>query len=720
MAPFEMSDRYKRYKRGTKKSVQWLVEKGGGVHSKAQTTAGEVVKVPTVELKRLTGCIVAAASSTGLLPAGIESTITLLADVVAGRRECALWYKQNPELRARKQWKSDASHCYFTNALEDILRQLESICPQTPAPDAKAKKEKQVKRKGRTGLRSDLLGNFTCLSVEDVPSNTSYLDPIIDPFVSLQPTMKAETAPSPSVQYEAEDQDDDVFAIWCFFTDCSKIRAYTNDVWRAYMAGKLNYLVAVEITDKAFIMNHLLADALSADNPRLASFTDIVELLEIGVLADGKKLENPHQKMSGRVGKSASVSNCADILCIPAYVSLTLLRTLHQQQDGKSPEQVEEDFRNAETSDPFVCNILRAWEIEPAMRTHLDIWHKHGEGDLDTFNGDFIPYIDHTKPIPLFSVLDLQIYMDMFKIIARRPTNSIKTPNWVDGIETCNDDLSVLAVAHVYTVCRKLGLAKDRWMDLEFVIKTQGAEKLKLWQTNESTFSLASAAKRLDLALGEDVAKHARTRTRVPLPQHQQVMKRAVRLEPNTAYYTSQYDTWNDGNKTIDELFVRDALYRTADKVLKDDSIELDQGIREQWTKSRTLAPEQLLSVLQATLEKDDIEQMFDFRMLAERCRKVLTGFMLKFPDVVRKLRPSNGIDAECHGYQLASDALWQAARVHEAQPEHMSHTVLAMFGVAIQRNITEGRGSDLTTEAHTRAEMLRCEGTGSEKGSRP
>ncbi|KAK5709157.1 hypothetical protein LTR17_020033 [Elasticomyces elasticus] len=674
MLPPTISDRYRRYKSGTKKAVHWLAITAGSVRTKASTKAGETVKLPTTELRRLTDCIVQRASLGRPPPSGIKSTIFLLEDVVAGRRECSTWYKQNAKLCAEKQWGSDSSHAFFTATLQWILEQLRLVSASgSGEPRPKVAGGKHTEQPPKSVLPVGLINTFEGLNVEETHSDTDHDEPV----ASWNLLCESEATSVPNTeQYDAEDNEDADLAIWCHNTDCCNIMASLCETWTAYTKGETSLMVAAEVTSQSVMLIRTLSEDFATEFPHLASFDGIAKHLGIGT-----DLGSACSK-DARRGRNAA-DDIPNVFCMPAYVCIKLLCTLHDGK-GKRAEQRRREYSDVLMSHRFMFSVMETWENLQSLKPYLDEWCKHG--DLDILSCDFIRSTDLKKPVPLQSVACLQIYMDIVDIVvaqskgaewntllavgfetkrrinehealtaavakkedamdAKQTTNrtickqrisaaldktfeqsgivldessldsdcsnwrslpalsplllhlpvlcghiasTIAMPDWLDGIEKCNDGRSVLSMAHIYTACLNHGFVKEQWLDMDFAISKQGAPKLKLWEKDPKASSAISAAKHLDLALGVKVSKAIGQR--VKLPPHTRVLKRSVRFEPTTMYYEAHRETLSAGNGTINERSGRDVLYRLANKVLSLESTEPKDGKRDKVEMTKTLA----------------------------------------------------------------------------------------------------------------------------------
>jgi hypothetical protein len=143
--PPYLVDTYVRYKQGTRQFVQWLTETAAKANSvanlytdtkeidtsstgsgrpkgKARTQAKQSSKraaqVPLSSFRALSNTIVAARSS---IP---DYIIVILRDILALRKECAIFYKAQELQKDAEMRRHNESHQYFVNTLEDVYRTL--------------------------------------------------------------------------------------------------------------------------------------------------------------------------------------------------------------------------------------------------------------------------------------------------------------------------------------------------------------------------------------------------------------------------------------------------------------------------------------------------------------------------------------------------------------------------------------------------------------------
>ncbi|EME38249.1 hypothetical protein DOTSEDRAFT_29317 [Dothistroma septosporum NZE10] len=62
-------------------------------------------------------------------------------------------------------------------------------------------------------------------------------------------------------------QGEDLFALWCMFTDYSKLRVYLPTTWQECLDRKIGIHVAAELSDKAFEIVQHMTDEFARNIP---------------------------------------------------------------------------------------------------------------------------------------------------------------------------------------------------------------------------------------------------------------------------------------------------------------------------------------------------------------------------------------------------------------------------------------------------------------------
>ena len=736
MADQAISDLYERYKSGTKQVVQWVAEtandqRAGAAPSKKPQRA---ITLSTSELLRLAERIADNANPKRAPPTGIAVIISVLSSVISGRRECATWYRLKAELLARDK---DKSHEYFVGVLEAVFGYLwhareRSLAPK-PGKQGKQRKEQSGKSLTAREAESVLANDFTRLTVEETLAEDD------DEDAGVQQPGVSPLGPA-HIEYQLEAQKEDAdFALWCMFKECSTIRNFVRESWEAHANGAPGLAIVSEVADKAFALVHLAVDAFIAEFPDLATFPEIAKHLSINVATDGQTVESFRWKGTETGQGGGEREGVAELLCIPAYVSMMLLRARHLAAAEYDVPRMDELDALIEGSHPITDRLLETTEMCDLLMNHVEEWLGSGV-PLDVFYHDALMYTKSHRPLPLYAVIDVQIYMDIIDVLGspsmeglryllhcrnnisksiaiyenraqylldaeqypglafqtplretckhrisialgetfERPkgedfngpqdwrnlpafaplllnlpvlcgwfVHAIERPSYLDGIGTSNNGFLLFMAAHAYNACQHAGLLKGKWEDMEFLIRTQGPERLRLWSPAAGTWSLQQAAKHYDLALGVDLrqlydSKHGRkpAGSRIPLPSPEQVNKRAVRFAPTLAYYGSMVEERDGDDGTLENTeprHVRGALYRMVKKLMADRSFHVDDQIRKQWAATKTLTPVQLLSLLQASLIADELQQAFDYRALFNRCASLMSALKALLQDEVKR-----------------------------------------------------------------------------------
>ncbi|KAF7189331.1 hypothetical protein HII31_09309 [Pseudocercospora fuligena] len=334
MAPDPVSDLYVRYKTGTKRVIDWLATTAAtyttldaALETRVPGTCTTTLTVQ--DLLKLANCITEHASEKRRHPAELESIIIILRDVIAGRREYAL-YRQ----RQDTVLEADRSHAYFVEILCQILDKLRALLETAfrKAPSGKKKTTKGKKQRPQTvdeGCGDVLRNIFGALDLEEPP------EPLAQKEQAVSPEPMPKNAMTPVYILEQQDSEPD-FALWCFLEDCCKIQRYLRSVWEEHYAGDITQLVAAQTTEVAFRIFEHAAGEFAADFPELSSLDKVIEHLGL----DGEALsEHPSE---------------VELLCIPAIASINKLRKYFHSILGvrKTAAQSDKQARAPENPPP--------------------------------------------------------------------------------------------------------------------------------------------------------------------------------------------------------------------------------------------------------------------------------------------------------------------------------------------------------------------------------
>jgi hypothetical protein len=189
-----------------------------------------------------------------------EKVLQTLDRAIAVRKAHGAWYA--------KFAKECEQHTYFVNVLEDVKKTLQPLV--RPNHDAFRTKTKPILSPnlsgGHTRANSGSLNSrFELLEVEDVSDEDDIL-PTPNGAVSVQ---TGSNAPHVQVVVSAEEElAEAYFAVWCFFEDLNKLRAFTHQTWMDYRDGNLNLVPASINTNTAVDLVRSLEEDLHKIYPR--------------------------------------------------------------------------------------------------------------------------------------------------------------------------------------------------------------------------------------------------------------------------------------------------------------------------------------------------------------------------------------------------------------------------------------------------------------------
>lgn len=278
--------RYKLYKAGTSKLVNWLSNTGSrccdlkkvlkslssGTSTKKQSkksTREVEVEVSTQELLKLAQIIVDSGAIT--VPPEI---IDIAREVIAGRENAAEWYSAQALSDDGSLEQENNTHRYFIKVLQRVLHLLLHACvrqpTQTEPGNVNARKIKETKSRQTTSIKDEKLTNlFTLLHLDEPWTSTDGDEP---------PTYHQATT-APHVNYKLSSEDDASFATWCFLQDLDDLRVYVMSTWLEYSKGEISFLVASSVTDTAFGLLRC-ADEDFEKNSAVGQSTDFDSLLK--------------------------------------------------------------------------------------------------------------------------------------------------------------------------------------------------------------------------------------------------------------------------------------------------------------------------------------------------------------------------------------------------------------------------------------------------------
>lgn len=331
MASNTLHGRYKLYKRGTEKVVDWLVKTANNCcditliikslqhkhKDGTKETKEKCTSTPKAHIKGRELALLAEAIASAEPPIDIPSTILdVVNEVIAGRKSCAGWYAAQSATEGDEMARENAGHAHFIRILEKVQDTL------TSTKKAQAKSNSTTTSAKSAGTTStgakkneDLTNLFTCLEVEE-------------PSVSA--TAERTSAPSSKVHenvaFEVQDGGDQAFAIWCLFEDLYDIRSFVIDTWFEYSNGDVSLLATTVTTDIAFGLMRRANNDFIAAHPQFKDYNVALAFLGVSAMIAGEQtIMYTAEGAPASMGHSAG-TDPGNLLCHSASISLDVFR----------------------------------------------------------------------------------------------------------------------------------------------------------------------------------------------------------------------------------------------------------------------------------------------------------------------------------------------------------------------------------------------------------
>lgn len=215
------------------------------------------------------GLIIKAAETIVTAPSGprVPSYIFALLEKTIRARECY------PRQDGQKS-KEDI-HKYFL----DSLRYIHSLLlphVQRTASDHRSGPVQANRQYEPSDLPSKRIANpFATLTFDDLADVN---EETVAPPLGSRPIQA--DANKIEIQIEEDDrQEEQMFALFCYLTDCHRLRQYLRETWRRYLKGDTSLAVVAVLTNTAFEIIRSLSTQLTLDDTQLESFPRIAELL---------------------------------------------------------------------------------------------------------------------------------------------------------------------------------------------------------------------------------------------------------------------------------------------------------------------------------------------------------------------------------------------------------------------------------------------------------
>ncbi|KAK5708330.1 hypothetical protein LTR97_000870 [Elasticomyces elasticus] len=418
MAPGTLHGRYKLYKAGTAKLVQWLAKSAerccdlksvikslGSSKRSRQGRDTSAIDIRTQELIQLAE-VIAKAQPQVAVP---ESIILITLDVIAGRKECAEWYSAQALEDGSDLDKENSSHRHFILVLEKVLQVLKTTRSEIPPTLSDNKASTKAKKKARdVAAQGELSNLFACLEVEE-PSTLAQTSQ------QKKPAGVADHSVATTFQL-VEEQDDRGFATWCHLQDLNDVRQFLKETWLEYSRGEISFLAASSTTDTAFGLLRCADEDFTEILPQCSTWQGLSEFLGITGFCRGQVLWIA-PATEGDTSNINSDVNIVELLCPVAH------RCLHSYSlDAWAVCDASDDNKEADEDlylpsegvqyHPF-CEVLH--ELAPRLHNIA-----HSRSCEHIIVDEFVQGLAdmHRKNnVPMWMVVACQTYLDIYDLL---------------------------------------------------------------------------------------------------------------------------------------------------------------------------------------------------------------------------------------------------------------------------------------------------------------
>ncbi|KAK5119636.1 hypothetical protein LTR85_007465 [Meristemomyces frigidus] len=445
--------RYKLYKAGTARLVQWVARTASGCcditsivkalrtdparKAAPKAPLGATVDIRTRELVTLANIIASAKP-----PVAIPTSILEVArDVITGITVCAEWYAS--QTFAEHSAEQNDGHAYFIGILRevrDILSSAQSV--QSPLPG----KANSKKRKDGVSTKDGLTNLFACLEIEE-PS-----DAPLGKAAKAKPAKATSMPARRETKFNLKDEAEDMaFEIWCLLQDLDDVRAFVCDTWAAYAKGHVSLMTTGMVTETAFGMMRRANEEFVAGHPECADYVAVMDFWKA----------HYQPTVMSAMGQAASITppyspellvavNSGLLLCVPAAI---LIRVFEEHAQNYRRELLATRHEIPEGGVLFAPK-----DVDPRAKFHhlgSVLLHLAPEIVDYTFFADRGRYPNPSRmaeefvrglasitrggATPLWLVVACQTYMDIFDLVKNRP--GVGADCLIEHLQTASDTL---------------------------------------------------------------------------------------------------------------------------------------------------------------------------------------------------------------------------------------------------------------------------------------
>lgn len=247
------------------------------------------------------------------------------------------------------------------------------------------------------------------------------------------------------------------------------------------------------------------------------------------------------------------------------------------------------------------------------------------------------------------------------------------------NIALCDQEGLLVATAHLYQACRASGAMKEAWPEMDKLIQLQGAQFLGLSDTTSSSPSMETRAKRYGLAMGVELVQYAKVKNqkqvfqqKISLPRGPKAARKPLQLGSTIMSKLGTRDNTPHDPRSEQSKGSIIVLHQVAEEMIKQHPQLVSKAAVKKWNEERTLAPDQLLSILNKSMEVDAPNLELDYLGLYESCSKIASRL---------EKRPLIG---SSEFQDMVNDILWSAAeRERQAASSKGRATGADWLGVA-------------------------------------
>ncbi|KAF7198490.1 hypothetical protein HII31_00229 [Pseudocercospora fuligena] len=724
---------YHRYKRGTQKVTDWLIE----TSKQIENTDYLVCTLSRKQHITTHGRLVLArgiAEARQPVPADI---LDLLSEVIEARHEFTIWFESEGQANS----ESTDSHRIFNKVLEDVYQQLSPLRQERSTPVIKAKRKKRPKRP--TIAQS----TFAVLEVEETCDANEVVeqeDTMNVPANDYDPTQATD-------QFQHEELDEGcLFELWCFLKDLHEIRYEIVVTWKAYLRAEVSDLVAAQTMEVGFNLARSAYEEFLARRPAVNTWGNALHVLcelEPGTLIQKYSsdwMDTLVEKHSSRL----------ILLCPGATAKLFEIRKAYERFKKNLRTVGNSKFASEKTEFDFKAYLV---DMTRGIYDWATIEHDLPGQTYCFERSEFIDALAvfcKTGLLPIWLVVSFAIYCDVFEVIGDRPyciadaylremnqcirkmedfekgTQKYRMqqldPQWRDvrcmqalrvfrkdtlyertsvkfkSNGTCNEtenevrvksimalpcasgimlwhaklllfntgidiakDLSfILCLAHIYTACRRYGLLRSTWSDMEFVIAQHKSTAPLVMKPNDT--DPFTHVKHFLLALGIPITQFSRGK--IPnLPPIETVaknLKSAARPTTTSPYLILLKKLKSESGKTY---FKRGEYIET---------------VLTRLSQQDNPSPVNLLRTFKSHLIKDEPHINFDYLGFWSKCQEMY----LKILGVVRGQKKKHCFreDVKILPHEFTHQILLEAATTKTGLVGTMMGTVGAVMGLLL------------------------------------